>query len=109
MYDEVIENHKSELLLKQQEMDEEIEACNRMYQARMAETETAHAEKIRQIEKRQNESENNSWNWERATSLEDSDVLQVGFSTINRLIDYSYLPNKRVGPNNRVGGKNREI
>jgi uncharacterized protein len=41
VYDEMVERHQRELMAKQEEMDQEVEACNRVYQSRLAEMEAA--------------------------------------------------------------------
>ena len=41
MYDDMVERHQRELVAKQEEMDQEVEACNRIYQSRLAEIEAA--------------------------------------------------------------------
>ena len=37
----MVEVHQRELAAKQEEMDQEVEACNRVYQTRLAEMEAA--------------------------------------------------------------------
>jgi hypothetical protein len=37
----MVERHQRELEAKQEEMDQEVEACNRIYQTRLAEIEAA--------------------------------------------------------------------
>ncbi len=41
IYDEMVEVHQRELAAKQEELDQEVEACNRVYQTRLAEMEAA--------------------------------------------------------------------
>ena len=41
VYEDMVECHKRELAAKQEEMDQEVEACNRVYQTRLAEQEAA--------------------------------------------------------------------
>ena len=57
LFDEMLETHQAELLAKQDELDQEVEACNRMYQARIAEVTAANELKL-QLEQ---EEEQNSW------------------------------------------------
>ena len=52
-----LETHQAELIAKQDELDQEVEACNRMYQARIAEVTAANEVKL-QLEQ---EEEQNSW------------------------------------------------
>jgi hypothetical protein len=39
IYDDMVDRHQRELAAKQEELDQEVEACNRMYQSRLAEYE----------------------------------------------------------------------
>ena len=73
LYDEVLERHQAELRAKQEEFCQEVEACNRMYQARLAEVEAAHETKIQS----EHEDEHNSWNWERATSMDEDSIQDL--------------------------------
>ena len=41
IYDDMVERHQKQLEAKQEEMDQEVEACNRIYQTRLAEIEAA--------------------------------------------------------------------
>jgi len=87
MCDQVIETHKAELKAKQEEMEDEVAACNRMYQAKIAQVENDYEEQLAEMEKRRtstgnnglntisNTEEDNSWNWEGATSI-DEDAVQ---------------------------------
>ena len=88
MCDQVIESHQAELKAKQEELEQDVAACNRLYQSKMAQLEADYEEQLRQSEAEKNSSiggggtnntsmpeEDNSWNWERATSI-DKDAVQ---------------------------------
>ena len=88
MCDQVIESHQAELKAKQEELEQDVAACNRLYQSKMAQLEADYEEQLRQSEAENNSSigggitnpttmseEDNSWNWERATSV-DKDTIQ---------------------------------
>ena len=78
MCDQVIETHQAELKAKQEEMEEEMAACNRMYQSKIAQVEQDYQEQLGKIQKtRQIEAEDNSWNWERATSIDEEAVQDL--------------------------------
>ena len=75
MYDQVLENHEADLRAKEEELEQEVEACNRMYQAKISEVESSNKEKIRQLEQQHN-NESNSWNWERSTSIDEDALVE---------------------------------
>ena len=62
-------------------MEEEVAACNRLYQSKISQVEADCREQIRQIEKTREMSgaqePDNSWNWERATSVDEDAVLDL--------------------------------
>ena len=73
MYDEVIESHQAELRAKEKELEDEVEACNRMYQAKISQFESSKEEKMEQC----NDQEDNSWNWERSKSVGSEDLQRT--------------------------------
>jgi len=79
MCDQVIETHQAELKAKQEEMEEEMAACNRIYQSKIAQVEQDYQEQLGKIQKnRQTEAaEDNGWNWERATSIGEEAVQDL--------------------------------
>ena len=87
LYDDVMERHQSQLSAKQDELDQEVEACNRMYQAKIAEVQAENEAKLRALGQADaagledtndsNSSYHNSWNWERATSMDEEAVLEL--------------------------------
>jgi chromosome segregation ATPase len=76
LYDDLIDRHQAELRAKQDEVDEEVEACNRMYQVKISEVQAEHEIKIKEFEEKQssNAEDKKSWNWERATSIDEDAV-----------------------------------
>merc|ERR1711860_149352 len=73
MYDQVIETHQSEIRAKQEELEDEVAHCTRMYQAKIGQVQGEYQERLKELEQRYQE-ENNSWNWERATSIDEEVV-----------------------------------
>ena len=73
MYDQVIETHQSDIRAKQEELEDEVAHCTRMYQSKIGQVQSEYQERLKELEQRYQE-ENNSWNWERATSI-DEEVL----------------------------------
>jgi hypothetical protein len=49
IYDEMVERHQRELVAKQEELDQEVEACNRIYQTRLVEIEAAQEAKWQEM------------------------------------------------------------
>ncbi len=74
MYDELLEKHEVALRAKQDELDEEVESCNRIYQAKISELQEAHRTEIDEMIQKEAKVEQNSWNWERATSIDEDAV-----------------------------------
>ena len=86
LYDDVMERHQFQLSAKQDELDQEVEACNRMYQAKIAEVQAEHEAKLQSLQVQagggladniNDSSYHNSWNWERATSMDEEAVLEL--------------------------------
>ena len=73
MYDQVIETHQREIRAKQEEIEDEVAHCTRMYQSKISQVQSEHQERLRELEQRYQE-ENNSWNWERAASIDEEVV-----------------------------------
>ncbi|TRY78268.1 hypothetical protein TCAL_10647, partial [Tigriopus californicus] len=68
LYDDMLDKHAHAMSMKEQELEEEIESCSRVYQSKMAEFEAVKDKQVQALEQKLKEREErdqkNAWQWD---------------------------------------------